>query len=215
MSSIKNIIFDLGNVIIDIDIKKTEAAFRKLNKNTAEFEAAYKRNQKDQIFERFEVGAITEAEFIKIMQAGSSLQINDQQIIDAWNALLLTIPTKRFQLLEQLSQQYNIFLLSNTNETHLRWVYNYLKEAHQIHDFDQRFFTKAYYSHLIQHRKPHTETYQYVLNDAGILGSETLFIDDLKENIEGAKQAGIHTILHNPKDDITSVVNTFLQTYDS
>ena len=110
--------------------------------------------------------------------------------------MLLQISPHRFEMLKTLKAKgYRLFVLSNTNVTHLEWVFNYCLVAHQVDDFDA-FFEKAYYSHLVGMRKPDAEIYEFVLSDANLKAAETLFIDDNGDNIASAKALGIQVIHH-------------------
>jgi len=206
---IKNIIFDLGNVIIDLDIPRTEQKFQALL--AEEFEDSFAKSHAADIFNRYEVGAFSEEEFVRLLQETTGQYLAPQAIIDAWNGMLLGIPPQRFELLQRLQADYQLYLLSNTNATHLDWVDTHLQSEYDmtIQEFDEQYFVKPYYSHLINLRKPNTEVYEFVLADAGLEASETLFIDDNADNIEGAKQVGLHTILHRIGDEVAEVLKDF------
>ncbi len=192
---IKNIIFDLGNVLIDLDLERTDRELeRVLGKN---FKDKLRDRGSEKVFEAFELGQISEAKFLSILSRASEKPVTELEIIAAWNAMLIGFEPIRFMLIETLeSLGYQMFVLSNTNQIHLRWVYQRLQYKHRIKDFDQRFFIKTYYSHLIHLRKPSIDIYKFVLSDANLLASETLFIDDNADNIRGAAAAGLQTFLH-------------------
>jgi glucose-1-phosphatase len=196
-SNIKNIIFDLGNVIIDLDIDRTWFHLKHwLGDN---FETVLKQiHPNNDIFIQFEIGEISEQQFFETLRATTEAPLSIRQLKEAWNAMLLQIPAKRFEMLARLKEHYNVFLLSNTNETHVNWVDGYLQTVHNftIKDFNERYFHKPYYSHLIHLRKPNTNIYEYVLADAQLKAEESLFIDDNFHNIEGAKKVGLQTYLH-------------------
>ncbi len=206
MEHIKHILFDLGNVIIDLDFARVNAAFRELTGDR--FDELASSDTTRHIFEDYEVGAITEATFVERVQQLAGDAIAPEHILNAWNAMLVGVPPHRFEMLLRLAKHYRLFLLSNTNVTHLEWVYRDLAETHGITDFDERFFERSYYSHLIQLRKPHPEVYEFVLADAGIAASDTLFIDDNADNIQGAQSIGLNTILHNSGKDIEEVLQS-------
>lgn len=205
---IKNIIFDLGNVIIDLDIQRTEIAFQALLGE--KYQQTLQGLQLQDIFEQYETGKVTEDTFISTLQQSTSHDVSAEAIKTAWNAMLLGIPPQRFEMLLRLKQQYAVFLLSNTNQTHLDCVYQYLIKTYNVTDFETRYFHKAYYSHLVQLRKPNVDIYEYVLQDANILASESVFIDDVAANIEGANLAGIHTIHHKVGAEIVTVMDGYL-----
>lgn len=210
--NIKNIIFDLGNVIIDLDIERTGQYLKHwLGDN---YEAKLRDiNPDDDIFIQFEIGKISEDTFFETLRKTVDTPLSIYHLKEAWNAMLLQLPKHRLDMLSQLKEKYNVFLLSNTNKTHVDWVDGYLRTVYgfTIQDFDERYFHKPYYSHLIHLRKPHKEIYEYVLNDAQLNAHETLFIDDNAQNIEGAKSLGIHTILHKIGDEITHVMQPFIE----
>lgn len=194
LEGIKNIIFDLGNVIIDLDLAKTDSELATLLGE--DFIEKLKSQNKQIIFNEFEMGLCSEREFIETLQSVANQVVSYRRLVDAWNAMLLKTPLHRLEMLEKLKSEYQVFLLSNTNETHLAWVYDDLSKMYGILDFDTRFFHKPYYSHIINLRKPNTDIYEFVLKDAGLVASETLFIDDNADNIAGANKVGIKTLLH-------------------
>lgn len=192
MSTIRNILFDLGNVIIDLDIPRTESALKKLLGAAADEVLGYFESR--DLFAQYEIGKIKEETFLWAFQHAAKKSLDPLDLIKAWNAMLLGIPQQRLEMLEKLKEQYRLYLFSNTNETHLRWVRLYLRRNFNMYDFDERYFQKSYYSHLIGMRKPDVSAFEFILKDAGISGAETLFIDDMAENVAGAKKVGMKTI---------------------
>jgi putative hydrolase of the HAD superfamily len=190
MNTIKNIIFDLGGVLLDIDTNKTNLAFEQLG--IKDFKNNYTLNKADALFDHLETGAITETAFYNGIRNISQLPLRDEDIRDAWNALLLNFRIESLQYLEQLAGKYKLYLLSNTNSIHHTAFHNSFKLETGKNNFDD-YFTKAYYSQQIGLRKPEKEIYHFVLQDAGIAAGETLFIDDLLKNIEAAASVGINT----------------------
>ena len=207
---IENIIFDLGNVIIDLDIDRTWQHLKHWLGDDYELKLKNIRPN-DDIFIQFEIGAITEEIFFETLRSTSDTPLSIRQLKEAWNAMLIQIPVQRFDMLLRLKRQYNVFLLSNTNKTHVDWVDGYLKTVYgfSIQDFDERYFHKSYYSHLIHWRKPDAAIYEYVLQDAGLKPDNTLFIDDNFYNIEGAKKVGLQTILHPIGAEIAEVMKSY------
>jgi putative hydrolase of the HAD superfamily len=119
---------------------------------------------------------------------------SDKQIIDAWNALLLEIPQENIQLLEKLSKKYKLYLLSNTNSIHIERINEQLYKKYNFKNLNPLFDT-VFLSHEIGMRKPNTDTFEYVLDEAGINANETLFIEDSIQHIESANNVGIQTRL--------------------
>ncbi len=190
--NLKNIIFDMGNVLFSIDYKKTEDAFEALGYNN--FAEMYSQFTADALFEKLETGKITNADFYKTMIESHSSTINEKQIDTAWNGMLLHWRIESLNFLEPLSKKYKIFLLSNTNDIHLQAVLKLLKVQTGRESIDD-LFTVAYYSHKIKYRKPNADIFEFVLKDANIKASETLFIDDLENNIQTAAALGFKTHL--------------------
>jgi len=201
---IKNVIFDLGAVLFNLDFGRTEAAFAALSGVTAHDDKFYKQLVEEKTLEKFETGQVSEGEFIQKMQAICPYPLAAEQILVAWSAMLLNFPVERLALLEKIkSKGYRIFLLSNINVVHLRDFYSVMKNSHDIEaeDFDA-MFERVFYSHLIGKRKPEVETYQWVLQQANILASETVFIDDNAHNIKGAQAAGLAAFRHPANGDL-------------
>jgi glucose-1-phosphatase len=199
MAKIKNVIFDLGGVLLDIDIAKTEAAFEQLG--IKDFKNNYSLHKADSLFDDLETGKITETAFYDGIRNISQTQLTDAEIKNAWNALLLEFRTESLAFLQQIAAKYNLYLLSNTNSIHLT-AFNQIFKRDIGKDSLDSYFTKAYYSNIIGLRKPHTAIYSFVLADAGITAGETLFVDDLIYNIEGAKVLGIQTHHLQPHEKI-------------
>jgi glucose-1-phosphatase len=188
MSKIKNIIFDLGGVLLDIDTTKTDAAFEQLG--IKDFKNNYSLHKADSLFDDLETGKITETTFYDGIRNISKSSLTNIEIRDAWNALLLDFRTESLAFLQQIAAKYKLFLLSNTNSIHLTAFNEIFKRDTGKETLDS-YFTKAYYSNIIGLRKPHAPVYSFVLADADLIAGETLFVDDLINNIEGAKALGI------------------------
>lgn len=189
---IKNIIFDLGGVLTNLDYHLTINAFKKLG--FTNFDEMYTQFKANPLFAEFEKGNISTEQFYTEIKKISPVTLSNQQIDDAWNAMLLDFRTDTPAFLESLKPKYKLFLLSNTNDIHYRAFKKIFTDAIGMDSIDV-FFDKAYYSHFIHHRKPDEETYKWVLNDAGIIAVETFFIDDSYHNIDAAKNVGLHTHL--------------------
>lgn len=212
MSSVKNILFDLGNVIIDIDIPRTSQELFKLFRRP---------DLKDQILEElkpvlldYETGQLSDELFINSLIRYARPQVYAQQIIRAWNAMLIDIPPERLEFLKFLrTQKYNLYLLSNTNGLHLSWINNYMNKNFNTPSLDF-WFDRSYYSHLVKQRKPHVSCFEFVLHDAGLLADETLFIDDTLENIDSAKSIGIRTLYLTGGHEVIKSLKNYLSLKD-
>ncbi|RPE13503.1 HAD family phosphatase [Chitinophaga lutea] len=202
MQGIKNIIFDLGGVLLNIDYQLTNKAFTDLG--VRNFTELYSQFHANTLFEDLETGKVSEEDFIAQLKPHIPGHVTGDQIIAAWNAMLLDYPVARLQLLQQLRQHYNLYLLSNTNAIHLKEVNNILGRSRGIPSL-AAFFDKSYYSHLIGLRKPEKEAYQLILDENNLRPEETLFIDDTLPNVEAAKALGIQTIHLQPPRTILDV----------
>jgi len=209
MKTIKNIIFDLGGILIHLNLAKTEEGFKALlgEGSYAEVAGGLKASG---IFEALEVNAITEDEFVGAIQKSSSDSISTEQVEAAWNAMLVTFPVAGLNVIKKLRKAgYRLYVLSNTNSIHLRAFRKILEREHGITDFDG-LFDKAYYSHLVELRKPNVEIYQHVLDDAQLAANETLFIDDTPPNLEEAGKVGIQTLLLEQNGGLEAAVDKYL-----
>lgn len=201
MEGIKNIILDLGGVIMNIDFNLTEAAFNKLG--FVNYRAFMTQFHITPLFEAYETGQIDDATFIKGVQELSGLPITEDEVVQAWNALLLDFPPARLQLLESLRQRYRLFLLSNTNALHYTAFQDRLHA--QTGKLLEDYFEKTYYSHTARLRKPQAAIYQLVLDENKLNAAETLFIDDTASNFSGAVSVGIQTLHLQPPTQITQL----------
>lgn len=190
LTNIKNIIFDLGKVLLNLDFNASIVAFQKLGLKTDVLDS--KQVYSDPVFYELEVGKVTPEEFCnrvrKVIQNPDS---TDLQIEDAWYSMILDIPASRVKVVQELSKNYNVYLFSNTNKIHIECLHRAFKTEHGI-DFPS-LFVKDYYSHEIHERKPDLSSYQKVIELAGINPEESIFIDDLEKNIIGAQQSGLKT----------------------
>lgn len=189
-SSIRNIIFDFGGVLLNIDFKQTEAAFAQLG--IKDFDKMYSQATQQELFDVFEKGMISPEEFRKEIKKIIGT-VTDEEIDKAWNAMLLDLPEERVNLLDQLKKTHRIFLLSNTNEIHFKSYTSYMKETFK-RDIFSDVFEKAYVSHQMKMRKPDAEIFQFVLKENNLKKEETIFIDDSMQNIIGASKVGLKTI---------------------
>jgi len=201
MQNIRNIIFDLGGVILNIDFKKTDAAFKLLGWNS--FSEHISQYHITDLFEKYETGQIDDLEFVEGISSLIGNTPEKERVIEAWNALLLDFPKPRIALLKKVRQHYRTFLLSNTNAIHLKEFQERLHHNEQVYLED--LFEKAYYSHVVKLRKPAPEIFELVLRENNLVPSETLFIDDTASNFEGARALGIQVLHLEPGMDITQL----------
>lgn len=208
MQDIKNIIFDFGNVLFDIDLLALKRNLRPLLGKHAE--EGWEQLRRERILELYETGGIDTEEFIEILQAAADPAPDVAQIVSAWNSIFIGMPRARLDFMLELRQRYKVFLLSNINEMHERWIAEYMVREYGLPDYESRYFDGVYFSHLIRLRKPDPLIYEYVLSDAELLPGETLFFDDLEVNVAGARQAGIRAVQHPAGTEIIEHVNLLL-----
>lgn len=192
-SSIKNIVFDLGAVIIPIDFEKTFHAFSILSK--LPIEEIKRRYQSTSLFVDFEKGIIGNFAFLQQLRLLLEVDktVTDQQLIDAWNTLLLPIPNERIERIKSLASSYRLFLLSNTNPIHIKDVNRILFECTAVSALEKLFET-TWYSYDLGLIKPYAEIYTRILEIKGLQANETVFLDDNADNISGALSVGIHAL---------------------
>jgi len=198
MQEIKNIIFDLGGVILNIDIKRTENALKELG--IAKLSDHLARGEMNSFFGEYEMGKIDDAAFIRSIQSLSPKEIAEEDAIIAWNALLLDFPEERISLLKKLKEKYRLFLLSNTNAIHYRQFQQQL--FLQTGSYLENLFEKTYYSHTVGLRKPDVAIFHLVINENKLNPAETLFVDDTAANMPGAIEAGLQVALIKPGTSI-------------
>ena len=202
MQTVKNIIFDLGGVFIQIDYSKTLKAFTDLQ--VQDFNTFYTQHHASDLFEALETGKLEAEEFYNKFRNHTNTTLRDEQIEDSWNALLGTFYPDRLEWLDEIRHKYKVYLFSNTNAIHHKAFMKIYQEQTGKNNFDD-YFIKAYYSHEMGLRKPYVEAYDFVLKEQGLEAPETLFIDDTLTNIEGARKAGLQTVHLLPSISLTEL----------
>lgn len=192
VSSVKNLIFDLGGVILDLSVDHTLQAFSELSGiPKAGIQDMYAGTPG---FLEYEKGLMEDDAFRNFVRQTFSITAGDEAIDACWNAMLRGIPPVKLDLLLRLQGEFTVFLLSNTNAIHLDHINSkMLPKNGQQHSLDH-YFHKAYYSHRMKKRKPDAEIFEQVLEENNLVPEQTLFLDDYAVNIEGAKTVGIKTI---------------------
>lgn len=203
---IKTIIFDFGNVFINLGI---EGALKEMceSLNIDSFS--------DEIiaFNSFyEQGLISTKEFIEFYNDNFS-NLSSIELIEVWNFMLKDFPEHRLNFLKQLkeSSKYKLILLSNTNELHIDWI----KEHVIFYEDFKNCFDAFYLSHEIHLRKPNTTIFEFVLNENDLIATECLFIDDNKDNIKTANALNFNTWHINPEtEDVSNLLKTKSNLFD-
>lgn len=197
---IKNIVFDFGNIFLNLDLEgaiNNSLKILKLKKIPEEVTA---------VNSLYEQGLISTEEFIAFYTENFR-HLSSEEIIDAWNFMLKDFPINRLEFLINLKKtsNYKLILLSNTNELHIDWV----KKHISIYDNFKNCFDTFYLSHEINLRKPNADIFEFVLKENKIKAENTLFIDDNADNIKTAAKLGYHVWNLNPTtEDITTLFKT-------
>lgn len=197
----KNILFDLGGVILDIDVQATLKRFYELEFPSELLQ--YPNNMTSDLFFRYETGKIGTVEFRNELRRISGQDVSDEELDKAWNAMILRIPQERTQLLDRLKGRYKLYMLSNTSALHAPvFEQMYLKVAGKTM---KSLFEKVYYSFEIGWHKPDSEAWEHVIADAGIVPQETLFLDDNIHNIKASQELGFQAIHIHERTSLTDL----------
>ena len=202
MENIKNIVLDLGGVLINLDYDKLNKSLSSLGLSNA-----FSKAKQIELFDKLEEGKISDENFLREFNELAKANHNHQTIINAWNSILLDFPQERLHLLRLLAEKYRVFLFSNTNSIHINEVYNILKRDCGVNNLNQ-YFERIYLSNELGLRKPKPEGFKFILEDNQLNANETLFIDDSPQHVEGAKKVGLNAKwLDLEKEDITILIN--------
>ena len=198
---IRNIVFDLGGVLVDLDFKGAinglqQAGFANVKEQLQAFD-------RDGIFQKFELGEMSADEFRTAIRENSTVELTDEEVDNLWNAMLLEVPREKLELILHLRGKYMVYLLSNTNSIHWDYVrknaFNY--RGFRVNDYFEETFL-SYEMHLA---KPDKAIFEKVLSDANLWPEETIFIDDSEENCKAAEEVGIHAHHYHIGDDLSKI----------
>lgn len=204
MKGIKNLIFDFGGVLIDLDRPRCIEQFKALGLNEVEslLDVCHQRG----LFLQHENGLVDDVAFRDFIRSEAKQpNLTDAQIDEAWNSFLVGIPTYKLEALLELRQHYMVYLLSNTNNIHWQWA---IKNAFPMKSFQvEDYFEQIYLSYEMKMAKPDIEIFKTVIEDAGIRPEETLFLDDSAANCVAARQLGIQTYTPKAHEDWRPLFN--------
>ncbi len=189
-SSLKNILFDLGGVILDLDVNATLQSFYEMG-FPKEF-LSYPENFHTDLFFRYETGKISSGQFRDAIRKRVGMELSDEDIDRAWTAMLAGVPAGRTKIIGELSRRYDLFILSNTSPIHIRVFEQMYHESAGIPLSDH--FKQCFYSHETGFHKPDPKAFRDVLKRGAIKAGETLFLDDNMHNVKAAKELGFHAI---------------------
>ncbi len=206
-TQIKNIIFDLGGVLLDVDYHKPVEAFEKLG--AAGFEKVFTQASQAKFMSQFERGEISPSQFRKEVRKYLPEGISDEQIDQAWNSILGSLPEDRVVLLKMLKKKgYRLFLLSNTNSIHIKAFQRYMQDTFGP-GLLEGIFEKVYFSSRVGMRKPTQKIFDFVLRENKLQREETFFIDDSEQHIKGAKKTGVQTHWLREPETVIDVFKDF------
>nr|WP_321224628.1 HAD family phosphatase [uncultured Psychroserpens sp.] len=197
MSTIKTLIFDFGDVFINLDKQGAMTNALEL------FEVDELPEELVSINTLYEQGLISTEEFIEFY-TDNFPKLSKKEIIDAWNYILKDFPQHRLEFIKQLAKDktYKLILLSNTNDLHISWI---AKNVSFYEDF-KACFDKFYLSHEIYLRKPNADIYEFVLGENKLNANECIFIDDTKDNTDTAAAMGLNVWhIDETKQDIVDL----------
>ena len=199
--NIKNIVFDLGGVLINLDFERAFKAFKKAG--FVDIESQLQSFSREGIFDQFELGEISEDEFRSAIKERANVMLTDQEIDDMWNLILMDIPREKLELILNLRGKYMVYLLSNTNKTHWDYI---CQNAFNYHGFRvEDYFEETFLSFEMHLAKPDKAIFEKMLNDANLIAEETLFIDDSEANCRAAEEVGIHAHHYHIGDDLKEI----------
>ena len=203
LSTFDTIIFDLGGVVINLDYQKTTRAFEALGLEN--FGEMYSQAAQTGLFDDFEKGKSSVPYFLNKLIDFLPTGTTANQVVEAWNAMILDFPKENLQLLEELKLSHRTFLLSNTNEIHIQKVHQHLQLV-SPHKTLHPYFERVYFSSDVKMRKPDKEIFEFVLKENNLNPTTTLFIDDTEQHILGAQKVGIQTYHLGKEEGICDVL---------
>lgn len=205
MSQIKNIIFDLGGVLLDLDVNRCMERLEGIGLHGVR-QWMTGTNEKG-FFKEYECGMLTTVQFRNRIREEVGRELPDAEIDQIWNSMLKDIPDYKFELLLKLQKNYKLYLLSNTNDLH--WEYCTDKFAYKGMSMLD-CFTRVFLSFQMRLAKPDAEIFQTVLKEAGVKAEETLFVDDSKDNCQAASLLGIKVFHYVPGDNLEIQLQNFI-----
>ncbi len=185
------LIFDLGNVIIDIDYQRSLNLIKSILPST--FNAKVDNFYATDFHKAYEKGEIDSPTFRNEVRAYFEQDWEDDKVDELWNSLLGKIPKERLGLVSKLRNHFNVGILSNTNEIHIDAVHKMLKSDFDVDRFEE-LFDRVFYSHTMGLAKPSKAIYHKMLDNLGVSADRVVFFDDLEANVLGAKSVGIQAI---------------------
>lgn len=202
------VILDFGGVLYDIDYDAPARAFEALGMD--DFKGIYSQAAQTDLFDRLEVGRIGNTDFLEALKAYTPSGTTLDEVLEAWNVILLGIPKERIDFVHRLRARYRTFLLSNTNAIHVEEFEKDIDRTMGLPYF-RSAFEAIHYSNVLGRKKPYPETYLHVCELHGLSPDRTLFIDDSVQHVQGALSAGLHAYhLELPAEEIRELLADYL-----
>ncbi|MCS6916772.1 MAG: HAD family phosphatase [Chitinophagales bacterium] len=201
---IRNIILDYGGVLIDLDYDAPVRTMEQLQ--VPRFGEVFSQQQQHPLFDALDRGQLTEKEFRDQLRQLLHVHLTDDQIDEAWNSMILQIRPEKIELLRQLyAEDYRLYLLSNTNFIHLKYLTKYLLRVYGRTSLEE-FFDKVYYSCMLGLRKPEPAIFQRVIQENALRPQETLFVDDHPAHVQAAAGLGLIAVHYDPTTDLGDLI---------
>ncbi len=199
LSNIKNIIFDIGGVLVDLDLERCLESFKAIGFEDAKsMVSCY---HPASFFGAMERGEITIDQFCDEIRKASGVNMTNEQISAAYSSLLVEIPIEKLRLIKSLRDRgFKIYALSNISELLMNYVLKFF-EADSLSADD--YFDKMFLSYQMGVMKPDPKIYELLISQSGIDPSQTLFIDDAEKNITAAREFGLQVYLASAKEDFS------------
>lgn len=207
---IKAVIFDMGGVLVDLDIEDCKKTFKELlgyNDIDTIIDACHQKG----IYGDLEEGKLSADEFRSIVLAGSRPGASPEQVDEAMSHILVGIAPYKGEMLKRLSEKYELYMLSNNNPICLPYSRKMFEEAGVPLE---NIFRKCFFSFDMKALKPSETFYKEVINQIGLPAEQMLFIDDSMKNVEGSVAAGLPAVYYKPGTDLEALLDRMLNVED-
>ncbi|WP_071891063.1 HAD family hydrolase [Hymenobacter sp. PAMC 26628] len=207
-----HLLFDFGGVLIDIDYARTPAAFRRLSRAGSTVE--YSQAEQAELFDQLETGQLTPAQFRDGLRTTYDLAATDEEIDQAWHALLLDVPAERLALVAELRRQgHQTALLSNTNALHIAEINRRLAAQYGFKNGIADCLDRVFYSQVVGLRKPGEAFFQHALREMNWRAEDVLFIEDSPQHVATARRLGLRVLHLAPPLTLTTALPEALRAF--
>ena len=196
------VIFDMGGVLVDLDIEGCKTAFKRILDYQKIDEIIDPCHQKG-IWGDLEEGVLSADEFRKIVLSGSRPEAVPQEVDEAMSYILVGIEPYKVELLRKMAESYDLYMLSNNNEISIKRSSKMFADAGIPME---KIFRKCFLSYQMKALKPSATFYKRVMEEIGRPSDELLFIDDSQKNVDGAIAAGLPAVYYKPGSDLAAML---------